>query len=77
MPVKKIAHYIRGAAGRGDEGTKTGTLLHFSKGSLPKLLEIALGFLRQEVARQLLDIRGHADGKDIFVFAEKLAPATV
>jgi hypothetical protein len=49
---KKLHIIFGGAAGRGDEGTKTGTLLHFSKGSLPKLLEIALGFLRQEVAKK-------------------------
>jgi hypothetical protein len=35
---KKIAHYIRGAAGRCDEGTKTVTLLHFSKGSATEIV---------------------------------------
>src|SRR6516164_1170839 len=49
MPVKKIAHYIRGAAGRGDEGTETGTLLHFSKGSATEIAGDCA--LRQEVAR--------------------------
>jgi hypothetical protein len=52
MPVKKIAHYIRGLLAAATRAPKLVRSCTFRVAQLPKLLEIALGFSRQEVASQ-------------------------
>src|ERR1700747_986052 len=63
MPAKKIAHYIRGAAGRGDEGTKTGPLLHFWCRSATEIAgDCAQNFAPRSLARVSLCVGGENMG---------------